>query len=117
VGALGFFLTLFSVREAYFPTIADYFMRNAVSLGHGGNVVNVILVDFRGFDTLGEITVLTIAAVAGYAVLRSALFRLVPLAMVEPVENNMEANNASAAEYSAEYNAEYSTSPTRLDHV
>ena len=60
---------------AVHPTIADYFSLNSVSLGHGANIVNVILVDFRGFDTLGEITVLGIAALAGYAALRAGLFR------------------------------------------
>ncbi len=43
-------------------SISDFFLANAVSGGGGSNVVNVILVDFRGFDTLGEITVLAIAA-------------------------------------------------------
>ncbi len=45
-------------------TIAWYYLENAKPGGGGYNVVNVILVDFRGFDTLGEITVLGIAAVA-----------------------------------------------------
>jgi hypothetical protein len=53
-------------------------------LGHGGNIVNVILVDFRGFDTLGEITVLAIAAVGGYSVLRAALFWMRPVGQAEP---------------------------------
>ena len=38
--------------------IANYFLENAYKLGGGTNVVNVMLVDFRGFDTMGEITVL-----------------------------------------------------------
>ena len=38
-------------------------MQQAIPLGGGTNVVNVILVDFRGFDTFGEITVLGIAAI------------------------------------------------------
>jgi multicomponent K+:H+ antiporter subunit A len=50
-------------------TIADYFLANSMPGGGGANVVNVILVDFRGFDTLGEITVLTIAALGVYAML------------------------------------------------
>ncbi len=49
--------------------IAAYFIDNSVSGGGGHNVVNVILVDFRGFDTLGEITVLALAALAIYAML------------------------------------------------
>ena len=50
-------------------TIAGYFLANSVPGGGGTNVVNVILVDFRGFDTLGEITVLAIAAIGIYALL------------------------------------------------
>jgi multicomponent K+:H+ antiporter subunit A len=43
-------------------TISSYFLANSKTGGGGTNVVNVILVDFRGFDTLGELTVLGIAA-------------------------------------------------------
>jgi multicomponent Na+:H+ antiporter subunit A len=79
VGFLGFFFVLFSVSQPLYPVIGDYFSLNAVPLGHGGNIVNVILVDFRAFDTFGEITVLAIAAIGGYAVLRAALFRFRPI--------------------------------------
>jgi multicomponent K+:H+ antiporter subunit A len=51
-------------------TIAWYYLENAKPAGGGYNVVNVILVDFRGFDTLGEITVLGIAAVGIVALLQ-----------------------------------------------
>ncbi len=50
--------------------IAEYFIAQSYAAAHGRNVVNVILVDFRGFDTLGEITVLTIAATGIYALLK-----------------------------------------------
>ncbi len=50
-------------------SIADYFLANSVTGGGGTNVVNVILVDFRGYDTLGEITVLAIAGLGIYAML------------------------------------------------
>jgi len=50
-------------------TLAPYFMENSLTLAKGRNVVNVILVDFRGFDTLGEITVLMIAAIGVFALL------------------------------------------------
>ncbi|MCE3028232.1 monovalent cation/H+ antiporter subunit A [Salinicola sp. DM10] len=50
-------------------SISGYFLANSVSGGGGHNVVNVILVDFRGFDTLGEITVLCIAAIGIYKLL------------------------------------------------
>lgn len=49
--------------------IADWYMHNSVPGGHGGNVVNVILVDFRAFDTLGEIVVVALAALAAAALL------------------------------------------------
>jgi multicomponent K+:H+ antiporter subunit A len=52
-----------------YSSIADYFIANSVPGGGGSNVVNVILVDFRGFDTLGEITVLALAGIAIYAML------------------------------------------------
>ena len=51
-------------------TIADFFLERAYSEGGGTNVVNVILVDFRGFDTFGEITVLGIVALTVFALLR-----------------------------------------------
>ena len=49
-------------------TISRYFVEQASA--KGTNVVNVILVDFRGFDTLVEITVLAVVAIAVYALLR-----------------------------------------------
>jgi multicomponent K+:H+ antiporter subunit A len=51
-------------------TISDFFVENAYTKGGGTNVVNVILVDFRAFDTFGEITVLAIVAITVYALLR-----------------------------------------------
>jgi multicomponent K+:H+ antiporter subunit A len=50
--------------------VGDFYVRNSLELGGGRNVVNVILVDFRGFDTLGEITVVGIVAMIVYALLR-----------------------------------------------
>ncbi|MCB0063847.1 MAG: DUF4040 domain-containing protein [Caldilineaceae bacterium] len=78
VGLLGFVLVLFGVADPYAPSISNYFSLNSVPAAHGANIVNVILVDFRGFDTLGEITVLAIAAVGGYALLRSSRLRRLP---------------------------------------
>ncbi len=51
------------------PALREYFERTAVPGAHGRNVVNVILVDFRALDTLGEITVLAIAGAAVVALL------------------------------------------------
>jgi multicomponent K+:H+ antiporter subunit A len=52
-----------------YESIAPYFLAQSVPEGGGRNVVNVILVDFRGFDTLGEITVLALAGLGIYAML------------------------------------------------
>ncbi len=51
-------------------SIAGFFLENAYSGGGGRNVVNVILVDFRAFDTLGEITVLAIVGLTVISLLR-----------------------------------------------
>src|SRR5690606_25100307 len=51
-------------------SISRFFVENSYSGGGGRNMVNVILVDFRGFDTFGEITVLGIVALTVYALLR-----------------------------------------------
>ncbi|MCQ4161567.1 monovalent cation/H+ antiporter subunit A [Roseomonas sp. GC11] len=50
--------------------ISRHFLARAYTEGGGTNVVNVILVDFRGFDTFGEITVLGIVALTVFALLR-----------------------------------------------
>ncbi|MDF2180956.1 monovalent cation/H+ antiporter subunit A [Neptuniibacter sp. CAU 1671] len=52
-------------------SISDYFIANAKTGGGGTNIVNVILVDFRGFDTWGEITVLGIAGLGIYKLILS----------------------------------------------
>jgi len=51
-------------------TISGYFLANSVPGGGGSNAVNVILVDFRGYDTLGEISVLALAGLGIYAMLK-----------------------------------------------
>lgn len=53
--------------------IADYYAKNAYLEAHGKNVVNVILVDFRGTDTMIEISVLTIAAIGVFGLLKLRL--------------------------------------------
>jgi multicomponent Na+:H+ antiporter subunit A len=52
------------------PPVSEEMVARAVPDGHGRNVVNVILVDFRGFDTLGEITVLATASIGAVALAR-----------------------------------------------
>jgi len=55
------------------PTISAYHLENSYKGGGGTNVVNVILVDFRGYDTFGEIIVLGIAAIVIYAITEALL--------------------------------------------
>ncbi len=63
-------LLAYAVLTRPYEHIGDFFLANSVSGGGGYNVVNVILVDFRGFDTLGEVTVLAIAAAGIYGLLK-----------------------------------------------
>ncbi|GAA0326475.1 Na+/H+ antiporter subunit A [Bacillus carboniphilus] len=53
-----------------FEPISQYYVENTYEQAHGKNMVNVILVDFRGFDTLFEICVLGIAALGIYAMIK-----------------------------------------------
>ena len=72
-GAGGVFVAalVLAATAAPHPTpLRDYFGAASLALANGRNVVNVILVDFRGFDTLGEITVLAVAALGVVALLR-----------------------------------------------
>jgi multicomponent Na+:H+ antiporter subunit A len=62
-----------------FEPISAYFIENSYELAGGKNIVNVILVDFRGLDTMGEITVLGIAAFAVYAMIKLRLKKSVKL--------------------------------------
>jgi multicomponent Na+:H+ antiporter subunit A len=73
VGALMTGLVLSAVKINLYPSISEYFINNSVLLAHGRNIVNVILVDFRGIDTLGEITVLAVAAAGVFAILKYQL--------------------------------------------
>ncbi|WP_456269762.1 monovalent cation/H+ antiporter subunit A [Kushneria sp. AK178] len=59
----------FAVLTRDLDSISQFFIDQSVPGGGGHNVVNVILVDFRGFDTLGEITVLAIAGLAIFKLL------------------------------------------------
>ncbi|QYG92421.1 DUF4040 domain-containing protein [Iamia sp. SCSIO 61187] len=71
VGATVFFLALATGAEDPPTPTADAMVERAYPDGEGRNVVNVVLVDFRGFDTLGEITVLTAAAIGTVALARA----------------------------------------------
>jgi multicomponent Na+:H+ antiporter subunit A len=68
---LGFALFLFRAVELPFNAeLTRFFAEHSKTVAHGANVVNVIIVDFRGVDTLGEITVVTITGLAILALIR-----------------------------------------------
>ncbi len=71
VAGAGMTLITLAMLTQPFESISSFFIANSKPGGGGTNVVNVILVDFRGFDTLGEITVLAIAALGIYAMLKN----------------------------------------------
>ncbi|QIL69263.1 monovalent cation/H+ antiporter subunit A [Diaphorobacter sp. HDW4B] len=73
----------YAMMSRPFPeSTSTFFLEHALTEGGGTNVVNVMLVDFRGFDTFGEIVVLGIVALTVYALLRR--FRPAPEAMDLP---------------------------------
>src|SRR5688500_12493629 len=75
-------------------SISDFFLQRAYPEGGGSNVVNVIIVDFRGFDTLGEITVLGVVAVAVYSLLRR--FRPARESVEPPLQQKEQSAEAAA---------------------
>ena len=72
-GAMMTLLVLVATSVEQFPPISGFFAENSYRLGHGRNIVNVILVDFRALDTMGEITVLSLAGVGVFALLKLRL--------------------------------------------
>ena len=71
LAGLGFTVIAYAIMTRPHPEgVSSFFIDKSIPLGGGANVVNVILVDFRAFDTLGEITVLGIVALTVYALLR-----------------------------------------------
>ena len=69
-GLLMALVVLVSIDLPHPSTLTTYFAENSLALANGRNVVNVILVDFRSLDTLGEIIVLAIAATGVYALMK-----------------------------------------------
>jgi multicomponent Na+:H+ antiporter subunit A len=73
--AFGTTLTLLTLRVAGLPfdnALAEFFGSRSLTAAHGRNVVNVIIVDFRALDTLGEIAVLAFALLAALPLLKVA---------------------------------------------
>jgi multicomponent K+:H+ antiporter subunit A len=92
-GGLGLAAATYALLGTRAPaTISDFYITHALPEGGGANVVNVLLVDFRGFDTMGEITVLSIVALTVYALLRR--FRPAPESVAIP---SQQANDVDPA--------------------
>jgi multicomponent K+:H+ antiporter subunit A len=68
---IGMAAITFLVLSLPLDSISPYFLETTVSQGGGANAVNVILVDYRGYDTMGEITVLGIAGLIIFAIVSS----------------------------------------------
>ncbi|MFU8783859.1 putative monovalent cation/H+ antiporter subunit A [Aliidiomarina sp.] len=69
-GVLITFLIMITIDVQLFEPISGYMIENSYPLAHGRNIVNVILVDYRALDTLGEIFVLALAAMGVYAMIK-----------------------------------------------
>lgn len=70
-GAAMTMLTLKSINVEFNQPISNYMIENSYSKAFGKNVVNVILVDFRALDTLGEVVVLVVAALGVFVLLKT----------------------------------------------
>jgi len=75
VGLVVFLFALSANAQRLDRDVSDEMITRSLPDGHGRNVVNVILVDFRGFDTLGELTVLVSAAIGAVALTRAVTRR------------------------------------------
>lgn len=75
VGTSAVFLAWWAVSSRTAPTLAPEFLARSEPDGGGNNVVNVILTDFRALDTLGEITVLALAAMGAISLAASRIRR------------------------------------------
>ena len=72
VGVFVFVFIVIAVGVRTEAPVSDQFTARSLEEGGGRNVVNVVIVDFRGFDTMGEITVLSIAGLGVYGLARLA---------------------------------------------
>jgi multicomponent Na+:H+ antiporter subunit A len=73
VGAIVTMIALSAHSNKLFDSISQYYVDNTYTEAAGKNMVNVILVDFRGFDTMFEITVLAIAALGIFGMIKLRL--------------------------------------------
>jgi multicomponent K+:H+ antiporter subunit A len=101
----GMAVLAYAVMTRELPQRTSYFLEQALPAADGRNVVNVMLVDFRGFDTFGEGVVLALVALTVYALLRR--FRPAPEVLALPPQQR-----ALPADAQTDV-----VSPTRAEHV
>jgi len=89
VGGLAFVFTLAVSQPTLPTTVSDTIVADAYPVADGRNVVNVILVDVRGFDTLGELTVLAAAAIGTVALARAGRRHQPPVVPVATGEERL----------------------------
>jgi multicomponent Na+:H+ antiporter subunit A len=87
-------LVLSVLGVEYYPSVSSYYVEASESLAYARNIVNAILVDFRGIDTLGEISVLAIAALGVYALLKMGRVHALPAGGGEDVDESESGGNS-----------------------
>ncbi len=94
-GGIGTFALTYHylLRDAVTTPISEFHLANSYKGGGGTNVVNVILVDFRGFDTYGEIIVLSIAALLIYALTETLMAGPVRARLLNRIPDQPRAGN------------------------
>ncbi len=104
-------------RPTVHEGISGFFVRSALPEGGGTNIVNVILVDFRGFDTFGEITVLGIVSLTVYALLRR--FRPPPESIKAPTPRRRPTTSQKEAMalHASDPDALFPTGPMKVPAV
>ena len=88
LGGVMAFLAYCLMTRPLTSSVSRFFVERAYSEGGGTNIINVILVDFRGFDTMGEIVVLCLAALTVFALLRR--FRPAPESIRTPEQQRIQ---------------------------
>jgi multicomponent Na+:H+ antiporter subunit A len=89
----GVALLLIAVTQTAFdPSLSNFFTENSRLIAHGRNIVNVIIVDFRGLDTLGEIAVVMITGLSVAALIRGT--RQAYRKNVDPIDEMLKSEGA-----------------------
>ena len=94
VGVTVSLICLIGHSNKLFDSIASFYIANSKILAGGNNIVNVILVDFRGLDTMGEISVIGIASIGVFALLKiGTRFPKIELFVPKKMCNNLILNS------------------------